>query len=352
MFTSFLGLRAWPVLGIVNGFFVGLLISVFSVAGFADEAGPKIAVGVIGVDTPHATDFTRIMNNPKATGPLADCTVVAAYLGGSPDVPKSVDLRAKQGKLIREMGVEVVDSIELLLGKVDAVMLETLDGRPHLKEAKKVIAAKKPLFIDKPLAGSLADCVEIFKLAEAAGTPCFSSSSLRFSKGVAAIRSGNNPKIGKVIGSAAYGPNKLLVPHRMPDLFYYGIHGAETLFSIMGPGCKTVRRIKAGNADLVVGVWKNGRLGTYRSYGGFGATIYGTKGVALGGKWTGYDPLVVEIARFFRTGRPPVSHEETLEIYTFLEAADESKRHGGAPVSMESVLDKARNQVSAKSQYR
>jgi hypothetical protein len=134
----------------------------------------------------------------------------------------------------------------------------------------------------------------------------------------------------------------------MPDLFYYGIHGVETLFTIMGPGCKTVSRVEAGENDLVVGVWKDGRVGTYRSNPGFGATVYGTKGVGPSGGWTGYDPLVVQIAQFFKTRKAPVTHEETLEIYTFLEAADESKRRGGCPVSMESVLEKARKAVEAR----
>ena len=42
----------------------------------------------------------------------------------------------------------------------------------------------------------------------------------------------------------------------------------------------------------------------------------------------GYEPLLVEICKFFRTGKPPVTAEETLEIFAFMEAADESKRQG------------------------
>ena len=337
----------------VNGFIVGWLISVFSVSSLAestlaDEAATKISVGIIGVDSSHAIHFAEIMNNPKATGSLADCTVVAAYIGGTEDVPQSVRTRGLYGKQIKEMGVEVVDSIDLLLEKVDAVMLHTRDACQHLEEVQKVIAAKKPVFIDKPLAGSLVDCIKIFTLAEKANVPCFSSSSLRFNKNVADIKNGNNSRVGKVIGCAAFSPNKRLQPHRMPDLFYYGIHGAEMLFTVMGPGCKTVQRTKGGNTDLVVGVWEDGRLGSFRSYGGFGLTTYGSKGVAFAGNLSGYDPLVVEIAHFFKTGKPPVSHEETLEIHTFLEAADESKRRGGDPVSMESVLEKARKTVEAR----
>jgi predicted dehydrogenase len=302
-----------------------------------------IKVGIIGVDTPHSTEFTRAMNDPKATGPLAQVTVVAAYLGGSPDMPASVDLGKQFGPVLRQRGdVEIVDSIEALLPKVDAVMINSLDGTTHLADAKKVIAAGKPVFIDKPVTGSLAEAVELYALAKKAGVPCFSASSLRYATGIASMGTQKDPAVGKVIGCDAYSNNSHLDPHRVPDLFYYSIHGVETLFTIMGPGCATVARTNVGDKDFCVGVWKDGRIGTYRSHLGFGATVYGEKGVAPSGGWTSYDVLAVEIARFFVTKKPPVSAEDTLEIYAFLEAADQSKREGGRPVSLQSVLEKAK----------
>ena len=51
------------------------------------------------------------------------------------------------------------------------------------------------------------------------------------------------------------------------------------------------------------------------------------------------------ILDFFKTGKVPVQPEETLDIYAFMEAADESKRKGGAPVSVESVMEQARNKA-------
>jgi hypothetical protein len=56
-------------------------------------------------------------------------------------------------------------------------------------------------------------------------------------------------------------------------------------------------------------------------------------------KWVShYTPMLWEIVPFFRTGVPPVSLEGTIEIYAFMEAADESKRRGGSPISVEEVL--------------
>ncbi len=207
------------------------------------------------------------------------------------------------------------------------------------------------MFIDKPIAGSLTDAVAIFEAAKNYKAPVFSSSSLRYTTMAQAIRGG---KIGEVKGCDAYSPCSLEATH--PDLYWYGIHGVETLFTIMGPGCESVSRLSTPGIDLAAGVWKGGRIGTFRGIrppegGGkadYGGTAFGTNGIQQIGTYEGYRPLVVEIVRFFRSGRSPVADEETLEIYAFMEAADESKRQGGKPVTLESVLAKAREAAAKK----
>lgn len=311
-------------------------------AAVASAAEPEIRVGIIGLDTSHVVAFTSLLNRPGNEGDLAGVRVVAAFPGGSPDVPASRDRVAGFTEQLRDKyGVEIVDSIDTLLGKVDAVLIESVDGRPHLAQAKPVFAAKKPVFIDKPVAASLADAMEIYRLSEESGTPCFSSSSLRFSPGVQSMR--GNDKIGEVLGCDAYSPCSLEEHH--PDLFWYGIHGVETLFTIMGPGCVSVSRSQTKNAELVTGVWKDGRIGTFRGIkggaNGYGATVFGAKSISPSGGYGGYEPLLVEIARFFKTKKPPVTPTETLEIVAFMEAADESKRQNGAPVTLDAVRAKA-----------
>jgi predicted dehydrogenase len=314
-------------------------------AGPTDTASGQdkpLRAGIIGLDTSHAPAFTELLNGPEAKGDIAGVRIVAAYPGGSPDIPASADRVEGYTKKLAEMGVEIVPSIEALLAKVDVVLLESVDGRPHLRQAIPVLRAGKPLFVDKPVAGTLADAVALFEVARKQKVPCFSSSSLRFSKGILAMH--NDEKVGKVVGCEARGPCSLEAHH--PDLFWYGIHGVETLFTIMGTGCVAVSRVQTEGTDFVVGRWSDGRIGTYRGIragaSGYGATVYGEKGIAQSGGYDGYAPLVVEIVKFFKTGKPPVSAEETLEIYASMEAADESKRQGGAPVTIESVMAKAR----------
>jgi predicted dehydrogenase len=319
----------------------------FSVAQDQEPAKKVIRAGMIGLDTSHVPAFTKIFNNPQATGDLAGIKVVVGYPGGT-DIPASRDRVGKFTDQLREMGVEIVDTIPQLLEKVDVVLLESVDGRIHLEEAIPVIKAGKPLWIDKPVAGSLVDAIVIYEMAKKHNVPCFSSSSLRFGPGIQALR--KNDAVGSVLGAATWGPCSY--SPGTPDLFFYGIHGVEPLFTIMGTGCETVTRVHTEDTDFVTGVWKDGRVGTYRGIrrgaSSSGATVYGTKSIVQAARDGGYEDLLQEIGRFFKTGKAPVDAQETIEIFAFMEAADESKRQGGVPVSVAKVLEKARTEAATR----
>ena len=185
------------------------------------------AWGIIGLDTSHVIAFTKYLNDPKnKTG----CRVVAGYPGGSPDFPASANRVDKFTEQLREQhGLEIVDSIEELCKKVDGILLESVDGRPHLQQARIVIKAGKPLFVDKPVADDLADVIEIFRLAKEHDVPCWSSSSARFGEGIAGAR--NNEELGEIVGCDVFGTSSWAEYH--PDLYLYGIHAVEPLFTVM-----------------------------------------------------------------------------------------------------------------------
>jgi len=296
-----------------------------------------LRIGMIGLDTSHVTAFTKILNDPADKNHIPGARVVAAFKGGSPDIESShtrVEGYAKE--LTEKRGVKLYDSLDELCQNVDAVMIESVDGRPHLEQARPVIKARKPLYLDKPMAGSLKDALEIFRLAREAGVPVFSASSLRYGKGTQAVRAGS---IGKVARAETFSPCSL-EPHH-PDLFWYGIHGVESLFTVMGTGCETVKRGTTPDGKIeVTGTWQGGRSGVFRESKGYGGKAWGEKGQADVGAYDGYAPLVVEVVKFFQTGVVPVKAEETIEILTFMEAADESKRQGGAEVKIKDVLKK------------
>lgn len=328
---------------ISRGFMTGCLFFGLMAIPAAAEDTAVLKVGIIGVDTSHAVEFTRMFNDEKAKDHIPGVRVVAAYPKGSADIPSSVDRIPANTETIAKHGVKIVQSIEELLPLVDAVLLETNDGRPHLEQTLPVIAARKPLFVDKPTAGTLKDTGLLLKAASDAGVPVFSASSLRFTPGALAARGGS---LGKVMGCDAYSPESREATH--PTLFWYGIHGVETLFTVMGPGCESVVRVETAGSDVVIGRWKDGRIGTFRglrseggSAAGYGGTAFGSKAIAPIGPFAGYQPLCKAIVEFFRTGKSPVELRETLEIYAFMEAADESQRQGGKPVLISDTLKAA-----------
>jgi len=302
-------------------------------------------IGIIGLDTSHSIAFTKAFNASDAAADLGGYKVVAAYPQGSKDIKYSVDRIPEYIKEIKALGVEVVDSIKSLLDKVDFVLLETNDGRLHLEQALEVFKAGKPMFIDKPISASLAHTMAIFSAAEKYKLPTFSSSSLRYMDNIIAIKNG---KIGKVLGADAYSPSSLEPTH--PDLFWYGIHGVETLYALMGTGCKTVQRTFQPDMEVVVGTWEDGRIGTFRGLRsgktGYGGTVFGSEGIIDLGSYGGYRPLLVEIVNFFNTGIPPIDPKETIELFAFMEAASESSRRKGQAVSIADVMQKAKKEAA------
>ena len=297
--------------------------------------GADLRIGIVGTDTSHTVAFAKALNSANPAAAFTGAKIVAAYKGGSPDVESS---RTRVDKYADELrttyGVEIVPDIPTLLKKVDAVLLESVDGRVHLEQARQIFAGKKPVFIDKPLAASYDDAKEIAKLAHAAGVPWFSSSSLRFGPFAESL------KVADTSGATVWGPGPT-EEHHTTQLTWYGIHAVELLYTILGAGCESVSMISDDNADVVVGKWKDGRIGTVRAmrpYGPFGAVVFHGKQQVLQSdpknSKVDYLPMLERIVDFFRTGKSPVPETETLELFAFMDAAQRSKQAGGSSTKL------------------
>ena len=315
-----------------------LVLGLLACTAVCYASAAELRIGMIGLDTSHVPAFTDILNNPQNKAHVPGAKVVGAFKGGSPDIESSASrLDGFTKTLVEKYNVKLYDSIEKLCKNVDAVFIESVDGRPHLAQAIPVIKAGKPLFIDKPMGGTLKDVLEIFCLAKEAKVPVWSSSSLRYGKAVQAVRGGS---IGKVTHAETTSPASLEKTH--PDLFWYGVHGCESLFTVMGTGCESVKRGTTADGKIeVTGKWAGGRTGVFREAKGYTGLAKGDKGEAQIGAYDGYAPLVAEAIKAFQTGVVPVKPEETIELFAFMEAADESKRRGGAEVTIAEVLKKA-----------
>lgn len=312
--------------------YIFFIIAIFLCFGIA-QAQDIIKIGIIGLDTSHSTAFTKLLNGDSNEEMAKGFKIVAAYPYGSKTIKSSYERIPGYIEEVKKYGVEIEPSIGELLKKVDCVMLETNDGRLHLEQAEEVFKAGKICYIDKPLGATLGDAIAIYKLAKKYNIPIFSSSALRFTPQNQRIRNG---EFGKIIGADCYSPHKVEPTH--PDFGFYGIHGVETLYTIMGIGCESVSRISGNNTDVVVGKWNDGRIGTFRALVGgpsiYGGTAYTAKGAVNIGGYEGYKVLLEQILKFFKTHISPIPEEETIELFTFMKASNMSKAQNGKVITL------------------
>lgn len=312
--------------------------------GMQESSAQNLKIGIIGLDTSHAEQFTMRLNDPAHPNHVPGGRIVAAFASYSKDLDESVSRVDGFTATVRDKyGVAILDSVEALCAEVDAVMLLSLDGRPHIDQIKPVLAAGKRVFLDKPVAASLKDAIEIYKMADQLKVPIFSASSLRWYPGVIEVATAAKTPPDAVI---SYGPAPILPFH--PDLYFYGIHATEALFTVMGEGCISVTRTTTPASSVVAGIWRDGRSGTLHAMHklpqgstDYSVTRFDGDHVTTQKSQGDYTPMLREIIQFFQTGTPPVTAQQTLEIYGFMEAAEESKRRNGSPVKLRDVMQKA-----------
>ncbi|QIF00452.1 Gfo/Idh/MocA family oxidoreductase [Roseimicrobium sp. ORNL1] len=301
----------------------------------------ELRLGMIGLDTSHSVEFTRRLNDPANPQHIPGARVVHGFPEFSPDMSWSVE-RVKEftRELEEQHGVLMLGSIAEVVAESDAILLCSLDGRKHLAQVEPVFAAKKPVFVDKPVAATLKDVVSLYELAAESETPCFSASAMRWYPGIIGVAQAD---VGAVRGAISYGPSPLEPNH--PDLFFYGIHPTEALFTVLGSGCQRVQRVTTPHTSVVTGMWEDGKVGTlhaiHRWPAEYKVTKFGDTGIFEQKEAGDYTPMLREIVKFFQTRKAPVTMSETLEIYCFMEAADESRRWGGTSVELSEVLARA-----------
>jgi predicted dehydrogenase len=325
--------------------FAGIGVTTSGIQASCDQSNnhrkESFNIGIIGLDTSHSPAFAKYINNPEKES-MQGMQVSVAYPFGSKRIKSSANKIPEYTEQFKSMGIKIENDLDDLIEQSDGILLETNDGTMHLNQAMKVIQAGKPLFIDKPVAAGLADVIEIYETAKKNKVPIFSSSSLRYLKKAQDVQ--KKKIIGDVKGANTYSPEKLEPSHT--DLFWYGIHGVEILYTLMGTGCQSVNRITTKSTDFVIGKWDNERLGTFRGdlsgLQQYGGTAFGTEGVLEVGPFDGYGDLIEEIIKFFRTGKSPVPESETIELYTFMEAADVSKERKSNWVELSEVYNIAR----------
>ena len=232
----------------------------------------------------------------------------------------------------RDCGVEIVDSLEAMKGRVDAMLVLSVCGSDHLSGARPFLEAGIPTYVDKPFACSLHDALEMLRLAKEHNALLYHTSALPFAAEVVEFRQ-RFERRGPVHGAISYGPAKRHA--RNPGLFHYGVHSVALLFELMGGGCESVANEFTEGAEVATGRWTDGRIGTLRGNRrgatGYGFLAFCENGVVHRTVSTryAYRNLCESIVDAFETGTPPVSHERNLEEMRFILAAMQSEQSGG-----------------------
>lgn len=291
-----------------------------------------IKLGILDFDTSHAVEFTKRINHTDIAEEqwVEGAKVVIGCPGESKVSPERIPGFTAA---MKKYGVPLVEKPEEMIGKVDAMLIEAVDGSVHYERSRPFLEAGLPCFVDKPFACSVVDARKMIDLAAKKKLPIFSSSALRYA--TEATQYAADPKHGQVLGCLTYGPAS--THERNPGLFHYGIHAVEMLYALMGAGCERVSCVHDKGADVATGHWKDGRVATVRGIragaSGFGFTAFAEKGVhatPVGSRFF-YRELLKKVIEMFKTGKPPVDPSETLEIVAFIEAANKSGANHGSP---------------------
>ncbi|WP_331281049.1 Gfo/Idh/MocA family protein [Bacillus sp. EB01] len=292
----------------------------------------SLKIGMIGLDTSHAAAFTKLLNDPAHPFHVKGGKVVMACPAGSDDLELSYSRIDGIVKEVEQYGVQMVDTFEEVAEHCDAILLESVDGRVHLEQVRKLVKFKKPIFVDKPLCLTTADALKMVELSKHYGVPIMSSSALRFAEPIRQIASIKDK--GKIIGADCFGPMEMI--DTQPGYFWYGIHTIEMLYAIVGRGPRDVKVVSNQHSDLIVAQWEDGIIGTARgnrkgNYT-FGAVIHFEKGneyvLIDSSSKPFYASLLEQVLLFFQTGIPAVPLDETVEVIRFIEAANESRKTG------------------------
>ncbi len=298
-----------------------------------------LRLGIVDCDTSHVVQFSMRLNHLEID---QEQWVDGANIVAAVPLPSAILAQERIDEYVaklRDFGLEILDKPGALLDLgLDGVLIEAVDGSVHLERARPFLQAGMPLYIDKPFTCSSADAKEILRLAKENNVPVFSTSSLRYGLEVVEVLEDREGRFGKVIGANAWSPASL--QERNPGLFNYGIHGVEPLFALMGAGCKAVWTVFQEGAEVTLGLWDDGRIGTMRGTRAgahdYGFTAWCEKQVVTTQIDAGYvyRELLKKMVEMFQTRRPPVDLQETLEIVAFIEAAMESAANDGKRVEL------------------
>jgi len=296
-----------------------------------------LKIAVIGLDTSHSIAFPKLMNDPACAPDLrVDGLRVVSCLRFETPFQDAQGLDTRQQQL-EAWGVKVTTSLDEALADCDAIMMEINDPAYHLDYFRRLAPLGKPIFLDKPLAGTLEDGRAIIAEMKRCGTRVWSASSLPFAPGIqAAIDAvGGVVSIGHCFGALGTAPAG-------DSLIWYGVHSFEMLQRLMGDGARSVRAVDLGPAVVTTVDYDGGRYGvieSIRNQWKYGGRAQSSKQSAFFDVDSSriYHDLLVQIKAFFLGAEPPISMAKTFAGLAMMCAARTSIERDGAAVPVEKL---------------
>lgn len=288
-------------------------------------------IAIVGCDTSHSVQFTRLLNDETQPDHIAGARIIAAVADPYGCIAGSGEKALKNAALLQsQYGVQLCEAIAELPENLDSIFILGTDGTRHLPQFIECVERGVPIFIDKPFTTSSEEAESIFRIAAERNVPVVSASSLRFEDNFLAAQAACNGE--KVTGADCYGYIEL--EPTAPGFFWYGIHIAELLIAAMGTGLQHVTVTSQENYDVITGIWADGRVGTIRGsrqphyqYGGtLHTAVEPIPFVVPNDTSYTYARLVDRLLGFIETGVSPFDPRETLEIIRFLELAEELRQ--------------------------
>lgn len=282
-----------------------------------------IKVAVIGLDTSHSVEFVKRMQDPDCPSDQRVPGLRAtACLRFETPFQNQAGLAARQ-KQLEAWGVPVTTDFDAAVADCDAVMIEINDPARHLEYVRACAGLGKPIFLDKPLADTIANGRAIAELAASANLRLVSSSSLRFVTALeAACAQFPAPNQASVFGPLGRAPAG-------SSIVWYGVHAFEMIERAMGCGAASLTAMQDRSGVVFVVGYGDGRRGvvelTTDSYV-YGGTLRGDGKAAafVVDMSMAYSLQLTRVEAFFRTGRAPVAIEDAVEVMAMLDAAQQA----------------------------
>ena len=278
-------------------------------------------IGLFDLDTTHPRKWTPMLRE-------MGYTVSGFFDSGNIHPPEFIQ------RVAEKHGLQRFESAEALADANDIIILCSCDWSRHLPLARFFVERGRAVLLDKPLAGTPQDLLELTRL----GGRIFGGSSMGFEAEISDYLARPVEERGE--------PHTVLAGCGV-DEFFYGVHLASGACALLGPGIRRVRSSDDGRLFVTTVSWANGRqavltCGEHPSMKTH-FSVMSEKGVSQF-LITGKDLYRAFLEKSFaslagKTNEPPVPLSALIEPEMVMLAAKLSRQESGRWIDLSEMQD-------------